>query len=118
MSKLLHCLTGIKVNALLNGNSIAAGWHWHTITSSILPVTSPNAVCVHLALSSAQMSIPVPRTGVMIGRDALIADAAPAVTAGDWSRVLLYGLPGVGKDVVGGATVRDDRVKLFPGLQL
>eukprot|EP00658_Telonema_sp_P-2_P004464 TRINITY_DN11663_c0_g1_i6.p1 TRINITY_DN11663_c0_g1~~TRINITY_DN11663_c0_g1_i6.p1 ORF type:complete len:526 (+),score=93.18 TRINITY_DN11663_c0_g1_i6:910-2487(+) len=64
------------------------------------------------------MSIPIARTRILVGRDAHIAQATAALVAGAWSRVLLHGLPGVGKDVVAAAVVRSETVRMCEGLEL
>ena len=62
------------------------------------------------------MSIPKSREQYLVGRDAEIKTAVDAALAGDHARVLIHGLPGVGKDVVAVEAVLDCKIKLNPQL--
>lgn len=64
------------------------------------------------------MAIPVKREQYLVGRDAEIKQATSALLSGNHATVLLYGPPGVGKDVVAVEVVVDDLVGNHSALQL
>ena len=118
MGRALHALTGIKTGRLsdVTDNPVAVGWHW-TITvhpELVDHATVPTPVLPEL--SGSQMSIPMQHTGIVVGREPQEVEAAAAVVAGSWSRVPIFGLPGVGKDVTAAGTVRSKAVLECAGL--
>ena len=71
-----------------------------------------------LQVASQRVSIPKFREKCLVGRDTEIEKVAGATLAGDHSRVLMHGPPGVGKDVTAAEAVLRDDVKLNPKLTM
>eukprot|EP00040_Diaphanoeca_grandis_P026218 m.146640 g.146640 ORF g.146640 m.146640 type:complete len:1346 (+) comp30487_c0_seq3:111-4148(+) len=73
-----------------------------------------------LSLPPNRMSIPVSKEGIVVGRDQIIAQVLDELMNADTSRVLLHGLPGIGKDTIALEVVHHDRLRLNSngGLQL
>eukprot|EP00656_Telonema_subtile_P054575 TRINITY_DN8196_c0_g2_i4.p1 TRINITY_DN8196_c0_g2~~TRINITY_DN8196_c0_g2_i4.p1 ORF type:complete len:557 (-),score=103.46 TRINITY_DN8196_c0_g2_i4:156-1826(-) len=117
MGCVLHDLAGVRQNQLKSSPSVPAvadGWHWASITA---PAAATISVHISLKLSETRMSIPIPSCRLLVGRDAEVGEAAAALVASSHSRVLLHGLPGVGKDATAAAVVRSQAVALA-GLRL
>jgi len=70
---------------------------------------SAGRVLVDLSLSARDMRIPVPKETCLVGWQRLIEDVTNARLDGDSARVVVHGLPGMGKDVVATEVVRSDR---------
>lgn len=71
-----------------------------------------NHVKVKLRPLHMGMSIPVPRVRSMVGREKIVASLSTWLTEERTApRVLLHGIPGVGKDTVAAAVVHDTRIQ-------
>jgi hypothetical protein len=75
-------------------------------------------VAVELQITGRHMSIPHPRARELVGRGALIKQATDALLGRAGSRVLIHGLPGVGKDVIAAGVVRSEAVAEHADLRL
>lgn len=75
-------------------------------------VTGSDCITVNLELRkvSTGMSVPVARLQTMVGRAKSVARITDCLVAPN-ARVLVYGVPGVGKDVVAAEVVHGDRIK-------
>jgi hypothetical protein len=129
MGRILHRTVGIK-DALptTEGDGPPADWEWCRELERVLrsPMTSGGGlassdtmvVAMRLVITGSRMSIPVTRDGIVIGRDDDIAAVIAGLLAGGGSRVVVWGEPGVGKDVVARVAVRDKQVSDHPGFKL
>ena len=117
MGKVLHKLAGIKAgDAELPGDGPGPSWKWCSVFQSIQNCATVQAR-VELKISSNKMSIPMPNRKSFVGRKLEIEDVANKLTAGSFSRVLVHGDPGVGKDVVAVQVALHDKVSC-PGADL
>ena len=64
------------------------------------------------------MSIPQPRARELVGRSSIIEQATEALLGRAGSRVLIHGLPGVGKDVIAAGVVRSEDIAERTDLRL
>ena len=125
MGYVLGDLAGLKDHALLASllaaekANLAADWEWVKLWVWHKPLPSGLIrILLSLKLSESRMSIPYPEERILVGRDDAVKEAADAIIAGDYSRVLIHGLPGVGKDVVAVKVVCSEDVRLCAGLEL
>ena len=119
MKQVLGLLAGINTHA---GDEfkVSAGatvvWPWPEELQRFLAAPVPMAqVRVMLAVTGHRMSVPLSKDQMMVGRDAVVADIAGAVFAAPGARVLVHGIPGIGKDVAATAAVLDARVQNLAG---
>eukprot|EP00041_Stephanoeca_diplocostata_P001679 m.20935 g.20935 ORF g.20935 m.20935 type:complete len:1905 (-) comp12269_c0_seq4:275-5989(-) len=76
-------------------------------------------VDVEVTSLASRMKIPMARTTALVGRKAVIEDLVAALAdPGKAPRILVHGIPGVGKDVVVAEVVHHPRIQSLNGLQL
>jgi hypothetical protein len=93
-------------------SAAAAGippWHPPPVANTAVPTT------LRLQTPSVRMSVPVARVDEIVGRDSTVERVTAALTPG--ARVLLHGLPGVGKDTVMAEVAHRPEIQSLGGLQ-
>ena len=113
MGVVLHRLTGIKdaIPTTEGHDTHPDDWMWPTQLPGAADATATVTAVVTLAVTGQRMSIPKGRERCLVGRTADIERVVVATVSAIASRVLIYGDPGVGKDVVATEAVLDDRIK-------
>jgi hypothetical protein len=94
-------------------NNVAASpappWHPPPVAIDAVPTT------LHLHRPSVRMSIPVARVDEIVGRQPMVERVTAALTIG--ARVMLHGLPGVGKDSVMAEVAHRPEIQSLVGLK-
>ena len=107
----LHRLDGIKDGVPTTvGCSAPADWSWECWAPPAK--TKDVNLTITLKVTGQRMSIPKGREQCLVGRDDEVKKVVGAALAGDRSRALIHGPPGVGEDVTAVEAVLDDAVKL------
>jgi hypothetical protein len=102
----------MQITAAAIAIAAAAGHpHWHPppVANTAVPTT------LRLQTPSVRMSVPVARVDEIVGRESTVERVAAALTPG--ARVLLHGLPGVGKDTVMAEVAHRPEIQSLGGLQ-
>jgi tetratricopeptide (TPR) repeat protein len=87
----------------------AAPWRPPTLFDFAIPTT------LRLQTPSTRMSVPIAQVYNVVGRKSTVDQVTAALTPG--ARVLIHGLPGVGKDTVMAEVERSAKVRSLGGLQ-
>eukprot|EP01050_Picozoa_sp_SAG11_P015874 SAG11_NODE_2103_length_3819_cov_2.904032_2_plen_858_part_01 len=125
MGAVLHALRGIDdpaaaLSELTSPQTCAEGWDFaeqlaagaaHAGLDGCVPVA------VRLHVSGRRMAIPKTASRMLTGRSAQIEEVV-AAAVGQGARVLVHGVPGVGKDEVAAAAVRCEAIERHPDLQM
>jgi hypothetical protein len=107
-----HAFAAMQSTATAIASAAAAGpLQWRP------PSVAEMAVCTTLRLEtpSVRMSVPVARVDEIVGRESTVERITAALTPG--ARVLLHGLPGVGKDTVMAEVAHRPEIQSLGGLQ-
>ena len=116
---ILHQFEGIALPppaTLSSGDGPPTTWTWNV---DGLPSLGGSTVEVPVALSITGhgMRIPMSKERCLVGRDDTIKSAVSDLLKPN-ARVLIYGDPGVGKDVVAAEVVQDPEIQNHPELRL
>jgi hypothetical protein len=84
-------------------------WHPPPVANTAVPTT------LRLQTPSVRMSVPVARVDEIVGREPMVERVTAALAPG--ARVLLHGLPGVGKDTVMAEVAHRPEIQSLGGLQ-
>ena len=101
----------IASSAITTDDAASPALPWHP------PPVAVDAVqtTLHLHTPSVRMSIPVARVDEIVGREATVKRVTAALTTG--ARVLIHGLPGVGKDTVMAEVAHQPEIQSLGGLK-
>jgi tetratricopeptide (TPR) repeat protein len=95
--------------AAIAAAATSSPWHPPAVATVAVPTK------LHLHTPSVRMSVPVARVDEIVGREVTVERVTTALTAG--ARVLLHGLPGVGKDTVMTEVAHRPEIQSLGGLQ-